>query len=49
MNKWKWRLVYGESLDTSGTFTTDDNAPYTHRVQFQPKDVKVLVFPDEET
>jgi len=43
----EWRLVFGESLDHSGTFTPTAD-PDTYRVTFEPNDVTVIVFPHEE-
>jgi len=43
----EWRLVYGESLDGSGTFM-HGTEPETFRMKFEPGDVQVIVFPDGE-
>jgi len=44
----EWRLVYGESLDTSGTFVPDAAEPDAYRMKFEPSDVVVIVFPNNE-
>jgi hypothetical protein len=43
----EWRLVYGEGFDRSGTFL-EGAEMNTYRVKFEPSDVKVIVFPDDE-
>ena len=41
----EWRLVYGESSDPGGSFVNTERRIF--RVPFEPRDVKVIVFPDE--
>ena len=41
----EWRLVYDES---SKHFTSDE-AENIHRLQFEASDIKVIIFPDENT
>ena len=44
----EWRLVYGESLDTSGAFVPDAVEPDAHRMKFEPVDVAAIVFPNKD-
>lgn len=44
----EWRIVWGGSPDTSGTFTADSLVPHAYRVKFDPADVALIVFPDQE-
>jgi len=39
----EWRLVYGESLDRSGTFS-QGTEPDTYRMKFEPGDFTLIVF-----
>lgn len=40
----EWRIV----LDTSGTFTADSLVPDAYRMKFDPADVALIVFPDQD-
>jgi hypothetical protein len=42
----EWRLVMGESLDRSKAFTNPKRG--IHRVPFDPVDVQLIVFPNDE-
>jgi len=41
----EWRLVYGESLDSSKAFTNPKRG--IHRVRFEPGNVKLIIFPND--
>ena len=44
----EWRIVHGGRLDTSGTFTADSFVPEAYRMKFDPVDVALIVFPDQD-
>src|ERR1051326_1793209 len=44
----EWRIVYGGILDKSGTLTTDNHVPEAYRMKFEPADVALIVFPDQD-
>jgi hypothetical protein len=44
----EWRIVFGGRPDTSGTFTADSFVPDAYRIKFDPADIALIVFPDQD-
>ena len=45
----EWRIVHLNRLESAGKITVQDDKNHIYRIQLKKDDIKVLVFPDEET
>lgn len=45
----EWRITHLNRLDKEGYLTTQDKNNYIYRINLSKQDVKVIIFPDEDT
>jgi hypothetical protein len=45
----EWRVVHLEYLELKGYIAVQDKKSHIYRLLVKPQDIKVIVFPDEET